>query len=212
MSQSGTNGSPIIYDSYGTGDLPVLSASDGPNGNPDPLSTIRIIGKQYLEFHNLKIENARFDTTGSDDDKSFGIYLQSFKSLPGSGNFEDAVLFNYFRFSNLVVQNIYSVNSSGTAFNNIYTTGIYFIDAFVNDVIIEDCYFTDIERCGIWLRKYVSDAIIRNNKFIDLGGSGTIISASKRVLYEKNIMRFTGSNSTNRYEAAWFSRYGSFEK
>jgi hypothetical protein len=198
VSQSGTNGSPIIYDSYGTGDLPVLSASDGPNGNPDPLSTIRIIGKQYLEFHNLKIENARFDTTGSDDDKSFGIYLQSFKSLPGSGNFEDAVLFNYFRFSNLVVQNIYSVNSSGTAFNNIYTTGIYFIDAFVNDVIIEDCYFTDIERCGIWLRKYVSDAIIRNNKFIDLGGSGTIISASKRVLYEKNIMRFTGSNSDPR--------------
>ncbi|GAA4812838.1 right-handed parallel beta-helix repeat-containing protein [Litoribaculum gwangyangense] len=198
VSQSGANGAPIIYDSYGTGDLPVLSASDGPNGNPDPLSTIRIIGKQYLEFHNLKIENARFDTTGTDDDKSFGIYIQSFKTLPGSGNFEDAVLFNYFRFSNLVVQNIYSVNSNGTAFNNIRTTGIYFLDAFVNDVIIEDCYFTDIERCGIWLRKYVSDAIIRNNKFIDLGGSGTIISASKRVLYEKNLMRFTGSNSDPR--------------
>ncbi len=197
-SQSGTEGAPIVYDSYGTGDLPILSASDGPNGMPDPLSTIRIIGKQYLEFHNLQIENGRFDTTGTDDDKSYGIYIQSFKSLPGSGDFEDAVLFNYFRFSNLMVKNVYSVDSSGTAFNNIYTTGIYFLDAFVNDVIIEDCYFTDIERCGIWLRKYVSDAIIRNNKFIDLGGSGTIISASKRVLYENNLMRFTGSDSDPR--------------
>jgi len=54
---------------------------------------------------------------------------------------------------------------------------------------------------GIWLRQYVSDAIIRNNKFIDLGGSGTIISSSKRVLYEKNLMRFTGSNSDSRMTA-----------
>jgi hypothetical protein len=121
--------------------------------------------------------------------------------LPPSNNFEDRALFKHFRFSNLKLQNIYSVNSTGTLFNDIRTTGIYFFDAFVNDVIIEDCYFTDIERTGIWLRRYVSDAIIRNNKFIDLGGSGTIISVSKRVLYEKNIMRFTGSDSDSRMTA-----------
>lgn len=199
VSYSGTDGFPIVYDSYGTGDLPILSASNGNNGIPDPLSTIKILGKQYLEFHNLRIENERFDATaGSPNDQSFGIYIQSFKTLPGSGNFEDTVLFKHFRFSNLKIQNIYSVNSSGTAFNNIYTSGIYFIDAFVNDVIIENCYFTDIERCGIWLRRYVSDAIIRNNNFIDTGGSGAIISVSKRVLYEKNLMRFTGSDSDSR--------------
>lgn len=199
VSYSGTDGFPIVYDSYGTGDLPILSASNGNNGISDPLSTIKILGKQYLEFHNLTIENERFDAaTGSPNDQSFGIYIQSFKTLPTSGNFEDAVLFKHFRFSNLRIQNIYSVNSAGTAFNNIYTSGIYFIDAFVNDVIIEDCYFTDIERCGIWLRRYVSDAIIRNNNFIDTGGSGTIISVSKRVLYEKNLMRFTGSDSDSR--------------
>jgi hypothetical protein len=202
VSYSGTDGFPIIYDSYGAGDLPVLTASDGANGIPDALSTIKIIGKQYLEFHNLQIENERSDTeVGSDDDKSFGIYISSWKSLPGSGDFEDAVLFNHFRFSNLKFQNIYSVNSTATTFNNIRTTGIYFLDAFVNDVVIEDCYFTNIERTGIWLRKYVSDAVIRNNKFIDLGGSGTIISVSKRVLYEKNIMRFTGSDTDPRMTA-----------
>ena len=199
VSYSGINGAPIIYDSYGTGHVPVLTASDGNNGLADPLSTIKIIGKQYLEFHNLQIENERFDTEpGSPDDQAFGIYFQSFKTLPGSGNFEDAVLFKHLRFSNLKFQNIYAVNSTGTAFNNIKTSGIYLLDAFVNDVIIEDCYFTNIERCGIWLRKYSSDAIIRNNEFIDLGGSGTIISSSKRVLYEKNVMRFTGSNADSR--------------
>ena len=199
VSYSGAIGFPIIYDSYGAGDLPLLTASNGSNGIPDPLSTIKIIGKQYLEFHNLRIENERFDAAvGSPNDQSFGIYIQSFKTLPASGNFEDAVLFKHFRFSNLVVQNIYSLGSSTTDFDSIYSSGIYFLDAFVNDVIIEDCYFTDLERTGIWLRKYVSDAIIRNNKFIDTGGSGTILSATKRVLYEKNLMRFTGSGTDSR--------------
>lgn len=199
VSYSGTNGFPIVYDSYGVGDLPLLTASNGNNGIPDPLSTIRIIGKQYLEFHNLRIENERFDAAaGSPNDQSFGIYIQSFKTLPASGNFEDAVLFKHLRFSNLKVQNIYSLGSSGTDFDSIYSSGIYFLDAFVNDVIIEDCYFTDLERTGVWLRKYVSDAIIRNNEFIDTGGSGTILSATKRVLYEKNLMRFTGSDTDSR--------------
>jgi hypothetical protein len=193
VSYSGTNGFPIVYDSYGVGELPLLTASNGNNGVPDPLSTIRILGKQYLEFHNLRIENERFDAAaGSPNDQSFGIYYQSFKTLPSSGNFEDAVLFKHFRFSNLVVQNIYSLGSSTTDFDSIYSSGIYFLDAFVNDVIIEDCYFTDLERTGVWLRKYVSDAIIRNNEFIDTGGSGTILSATKRVLYEKNLMRLQG--------------------
>ena len=199
VSYSGTSGFPIVYDSYGAGDLPVLTASNGSNGVADPLSTIKIIGKQYLEFKNLKIENERFDAeVGSPNDQSFGIYYQSFKTLPASKNFEDAALSKYFRFSNLVVQNIYSLGSSTTDFDSIYSSGIYFLDAFVNDVIIENCYFTDLERTGIWLRKYVSDAIIRNNEFIDTGGSGTILSATKRVLYEKNLMRFTGSDTDSR--------------
>ncbi|WP_310559478.1 right-handed parallel beta-helix repeat-containing protein [Flavobacterium sp.] len=199
VSYSGTLGKPIVYDSYGTGDLPVLTASNGSNGIADPLSTIKIEGKQYLEFRNLTIENERFDTaSGSPDSQAYGIYFRSWKTLPTSKNFEDTTLFKYFRFSNLRFQNIYSVNSVGTAFDDINTSGIQFFNAFANDVIIEDCSFTDIERVGIWLRQYVSDAIVRNNKFIDLGGSGTIISSSKRVLYEKNLMRFTGSDSDSR--------------
>lgn len=199
ISYSGTVGLPIVYNSYGTGNLPILTASNGSNGIADPLSTIKIIGKQYLEFHNLQIENERFDAeSGSPNDQAYGIYYQSFKTLPVSKDFEDAVLFKHFRFSNLVVRNVYSLGSSTTNFDSIYTSGIYFIDAFVNDVIIENCYFTDIERTGIWLRKYVSDAIIRNNKFIDTGGSGTIMSATKRVLYENNLMRFTGSDTDSR--------------
>jgi Right handed beta helix region len=199
VSYSGTNGLPIVYDSYGTGDLPILTASNGKNGIADPLSTIKIIGKQYLEFHNLTIENERFDSeAGSPNDQAYGIYYQSFKTLPASKNFEDAVLSKYFRFSNLVLRNIYSLGSANTDFDSIYSSGIYFIDAFVNDVIIENCYFTDLERTGIWLRRYVSDAIIRNNKFIDTGGSGTIMSATKRVLYENNLMRFTGSDADSR--------------
>ena len=200
ISYSGSIGSPIIYDSYGTGNLPVLRASNGDNGIADPRSTIRIIGKEYLEFHNLQIENERFDTDGnsSNDDKSYGIYFQSFLTLPPSKDFEDRNLFKYFRFSNLRFQNIYSISSTNTSFNSIRTSGLHFFDAFVNDVIVEDCFFTDIERTGVWLRRYGSDIIIRNNSFIDIGGSATILSQTKRVLYENNIMRFTGSKTDSR--------------
>jgi hypothetical protein len=118
--------------------------------------------------------------------------------LPASKNFEEETLSKYFRFSNLHFENIYSLGIDGVEFNKVRTTGIYFDDAFANDVIVEDCYFTDLQRTGVWLKRYVSDAVIRNNKFIDLGGSGTIISASKRVLYEHNIMRFSGSESDSR--------------
>ena len=78
VSHSGTNGAPIVYDSYGTGALPILSASNGSNGTADPLSTIDILDQEYLEFHNLHIENERFDAApNADDDKSFGILIHS---------------------------------------------------------------------------------------------------------------------------------------
>jgi hypothetical protein len=209
VANSGIENLPIVFDSYGDGNLPILSGSNGDDGTADPRSTIRIIGKEYLEFHNLQIENERFDTDGneSNDDKAFGIYFQSFLTLPSSENFEDRNLFKHFRFSNLRFQNIYAISSTNTTFNNIRTSGLYFLDAFVNDVIVENCYFTDIERTGVWLRKYASDVIIRNNKFIDIGGSGTILSQTKRVLYENNIMRFTGSKTdvrmTGRGSGMW---------
>ena len=121
VSYSGNLGSPIIYDSYGTGDLPILTASNGSNGIADPLSTIKIIGKQYLEFHNLQIENERFDTkSGVPDDTSYGIYYLSYKTVPVSGNPEDAVLTQNLKFTNLVVQNVYSLGSGGTNFDSIY--------------------------------------------------------------------------------------------
>ena len=202
VNYSGAENAPIIFDSYGTGEKPILSGSNGDNGIPDPLATINIVGKGYLEFKNLHIENERFDkATGADDDKSFGIYYRSFKTVPPSGNFEDGQMAKHLYFSNLTLKNIYSLGSLGTAFDDIRTSGIYIWDAFVNDVIVENCYFTDIERVGVWLRRYVSDAVIKDNQFINLGGSGTIISVSKRVLYERNLMRFTGSNSDARMTA-----------
>ncbi|WP_445747688.1 hypothetical protein [Polaribacter sp.] len=202
VNYSGVENAPIIFDSFGIGAKPILSGSNGNNGVPDPLATINIVGKGYLEFRNLHIENERFDkATGADDDKSFGIYYRSFKTLPSSGNFEDGQMAKHLYFSNLTLQNIYSLGSSGTAFDDIRTSGIYIWDAFVNDLIVENCYFTNIERVGIWLRRYVSDAVIKDNQFINLGGSGAIFSVSKRVLFERNLMRFTGSNSDARMTA-----------
>lgn len=196
---SGSATSPIVFDSYGIGNLPILSGSDGSNGVADPICTIYIQAKSHLEFKNLQIENERFDAkSGVPNDQSYGIYYLSYKTVPASGNPEDAVLTENMKFTNLVVQNVYSLGSGGTNFDSIYTSGIYLYNAFVKNVTVENCYFTDIERTGLWLRGYVFDALIKNNKFIATGGSGTILSQTRRVLYENNLMRFTGSDADPR--------------
>jgi hypothetical protein len=110
--------------------LPILSGSDGSNGIEDPICTIYIQAKSHLEFKNLQIENERFDTkSGVPDDTSYGIYYLSFKTVPASGNPENAVLTENLKFTNLVVQNVYSLGSSGTNFDSIYSSGIYFYNA-----------------------------------------------------------------------------------
>jgi hypothetical protein len=130
VAYSGSATSPIVFDSYGTGNLPILSGSDGSNGIEDPICTIYIQAKSHLEFKNLQIENERFDTkSGVPDDTSYGIYYLSFKTVPASGNPENAVLTENLKFTNLVVQNVYSLGSSGTNFDSIYSSGIYFYNA-----------------------------------------------------------------------------------
>lgn len=216
---SGSTGAPIIYKDYGTGNLPILSGSTGNDGVPDPLTTVLIVDQSFLEFKNLHIRNERFDTMeGVDDDKSFGIlnYTEQLGAhkvgvngkLPeGYGNKEyeaaiantDSLSFNeHLYFSNLYFDKVYSLGLDGIPFNSVRSTAIYFEESFARDVIIEDSYFTDLQRTGIWLRRWSSDVIIRNNDFVNIGGSGAILSVSNRILYEGNYMQFCGANSDAR--------------
>ncbi|WP_369048930.1 right-handed parallel beta-helix repeat-containing protein [Tenacibaculum sp. UWU-22] len=212
VNYSGTETAPIVYDSYGSGDLPILSASTGDDGVPDPLTTIQITDKSFLEFKNLHIRNERFDSMeGVDDDKSFGIYCYSEqeglgshkagvnRDLPtGISDYEDLQFSKHLYFSNLYFDKIYGVAADGVDFNKVRTSAMYLEESATKDIVIENSYFTDMQRTGIWLRRWATDVVIRNNTFIAIGGSGAILSKSRRVLYEGNIMRFCGSKADSR--------------
>ncbi|NME70433.1 sulfatase-like hydrolase/transferase [Flammeovirga aprica] len=216
---SGVDGAPIVYKDYGSGALPILSGSTGNDGVPDPLTTFLIIDQSYLEFSNLHIRNERFDAMdGVDNDKAFGILCYTEQlgphkvgvngALPtGYSNkqYEEAILntdtlaYNeHLYFSDLYFDKVYSLGLDGIPFNSVRSTAIYLEEALARDVIIEDSYFTDLQRTGIWLRRWSSDVIIRNNQFVDIGGSGAILSVSNRILYESNYMQFCGANSDGR--------------
>ncbi|NME68994.1 Ig-like domain-containing protein [Flammeovirga aprica] len=194
---SGEEGNAILYTTYGNGEKALLTASTGNDGVPDPLSTIDIVDQSYLEFENLRIQNERFDAfAGAPDDMAFGILYTSNKTI--EGDFEEAELSKHIHMRNLYVDNVYSLGIDGVDFNAVRTSGIYFEEALVSDVIIENSYFTNIQRVGVWMRKWLTDVIVRNNEFTDIGGSGAIFSNSRRVMYEHNLMLFNGSDSDDR--------------
>ncbi|NLR93723.1 sulfatase-like hydrolase/transferase [Flammeovirga agarivorans] len=216
---SGIENASIIYKDYGNGALPILSGSTGNDGVPDPLTTILIVDQSFLEFKNLHIRNERFDAMeGVDNDKAFGIlnYTEQLgehkagvngKLPTGYSNKEfekaieetDTLSFNeHLYFSNLYFDKVYSLGLDGIPFNSVRSTAIYLEESFAKDIIIEDSYFTDLQRTGIWVRRWSTDIIIRNNQFVDIGGSGAILSVSNRILYENNYMQFCGANSDSR--------------
>ncbi len=218
---SGSEGAPIVYTAYGSGPLPILSGSSGDSSDDiyDPVSTFLIVDKSFLEFKELHIRNERFDAKESDDEFSFGILCYSqqselgphvlgkSRSLPGvykddARQFEEAVIntpslnFNeHIYFSDLYFDKIYAARTSGIEFNQLRSTAIYFEESFTKDIIVENSYFTDLQRTGFWTRRWAADVIVRNNEFVNIGGSGTILSTSNRILYEGNKMLFNGSNS-----------------
>lgn len=221
---SGSAKKPIVITSYGIGAQPIFSGQVGPQQGGDYQEAILVHNQEHIHFFDLEIQNNRLSPrTGVRDQDAFGIYVLN----DGNRTLKD------YSFKKITVKNVYApkpiLKEKGEqAFNGLEVAGIRFFSSFntknniknIQGVLIEDCYFTDIQRLGVHIKhgggakshtskkqNCNSDIVLRNNKFHKTGGTCILPIRTYNCLIEKNIFDRPGDNSdprmANRGSAVW---------
>ncbi len=203
VNYSGTAGSNIVYTDYGEGNKPRLNGSGAEGG--DFTDVIYIENQEYIEISNLELTNNRkVPRPGTKDERSYGVHVRV--NQPESKS--------HFRIRNLTIMDIYPVTVEGVDFQYVDAAGVYFYvtenypdkEKHMRDIIVEDCLITRTCKFGVWIKHNgVSqdgvgndtinknmDIIIRNNHFLETGGSGITVSRAYNVLLENNLIRHSG--------------------
>ncbi|MBB6460426.1 Ig-like domain-containing protein [Flammeovirga kamogawensis] len=204
----GTEEKPIEISSYGEGELPIISGSGAIEGG-DYFEAIKYINVSHVIMSNIWIKNDRKNSDRSSwgAEKSFGILVVANKWATGISE-------------NLIFRELKITDVFGTSlpedFDALNVTGLRFesdsneVDKTITiqDVLIEDCYFSHIGKAGVWSihkGKGTEDNqvnrslnfIIKNNHFEKTGGSGIILSKVKNALVENNFFDHSGHSDPN---------------
>lgn len=222
VSASGSSEQPIVISNYATGEKPILDGSVAGDGKGSFLETILIVNKSNIEISNLHIRNPRNSARkGVPDTHANGIFLLN------DGN----EIIENFVFRNLTISEVFSVTDiNQVPFNAIQVTGIFAETTnsnpgstkYMENITVEDCYFSKIGKLGFWARRLFSSTetmardsiknrniIFRNNTVFENGGSGIVLSNAYNSLVESNIFEYTGSKiipdkMIGRGSGAWF--------
>ena len=201
---SGTEGNPITFKSYGSGNQPVISGSDHDNGGGDYREAILVENEDNMIFEDLEIQNHR-TTSRSDvgDLVSFGIQVIS--SSAGTKN--------NFTFRDMTFKNVYGLSwvdpGDQDAFNAFEVSGLTFKSSWagiINDVVVEDSYFTDLQRIGIHIKntsgktsdKRNTNIVVRRNDFFQIGGTCVLPIRTENCLIENNIFNQPGAKTNDK--------------
>ena len=203
---SGTADKPIVFTSYGSGNQPIISGSVGIGGGGDYQEAIYILNNDNMVFDDLEIQNNRLSSRSNvDDSDSFGIYVH---------NTGDEVM-NNFVFRNMTFKNVYAISqvdpSNQQAFNAFEVAGIrFFTDwnkSHINNVLVEDNYFTDLQRFGVHVKHSIggnsndnrhTNFVFKNNEFKEIGGTCILPSRVRNCLIENNIFDQPGAKTNSR--------------
>ena len=203
---SGSADKPIVFTSYGSGNQPIISGSVGVGGGGDYQEAIYILNNDNMVFDDLEIQNNRLASRSNiDDSDSFGIYVH---------NTGDEVM-NNFIFRNMTFRNVYAISqvdpSNQQAFNAFEVAGIrFFTDwnkSHINNVLVEDNYFTDLQRFGVHVKHSIggnsndnrhTNFIFKNNEFKEIGGTCILPSRVRNCLIENNIFDQPGATTNAR--------------
>ena len=202
---SGTNEEPIILTSYGIGEKPIISGSNHNDGGGDYKEAILVTNNDNIIFDNLEIQNHRtISRSGVGDLVSFGVLIEVNQSNNNLNNF---------LFRNMTFKNIYGLYwvdpSNQGAFNAFEVSGITFksgTGGIINNVIIEDSYFTDLQRIGIHIKniagktssKRNKNFVVRNNEFFQTGGTCVLPIRTENCLIENNIFNQPGAKTNDK--------------
>ena len=201
---SGTEGNPITFKSYESGNQPVISGSDHDDGGGDYREAILIENEDNMIFEDLEIQNHR-TTSRSDvgDLVSFGIQVIS--SSAGTKN--------NFTFRDMTFKNVYGLSwvdpGDQDAFNAFEVSGLTFKSSWagiINDVVVEDSYFTDLQRIGIHIKntsgktsdKRNTNIVVRRNEFFQIGGTCVLPIRTENCLIENNIFNQPGAKTNDK--------------
>ena len=201
---SGTEQSPITFTAYGTGNQPVISGSDHDDGGGDYREAILVENEDNMIFEDLEIQNHRTTSRSNVGDLvSFGIQVIS--SSAGTKN--------NFTFRDMTFKNVYGLYwvdpSNQSEFNAFEVSGLTFKSSWggiINNVVVEDSYFTDLQRIGIHIKntsgktsdKRNTNIVVRRNEFFQIGGTCVLPIRTENCLIENNIFNQPGARTNDK--------------
>ena len=202
---SGTEGNLITFTSYGSGNQPIISGSSHDDGGGDYREAILVNNHDNMVFDGLEIQNHRtISRSGVGDLVSFGIRIEV-----SSSNVD----LNNFSFRNMTFKNVYALYwvdpADQNAFNDFEVSGLTFISSWggiINNVIVEDSYFTDLQRIGVHIKntmgktstKRNTNFVFRNNEFFQIGGTCVLPVRTENCLIENNIFNQPGAKTNDK--------------
>ncbi|WP_430933844.1 T9SS type A sorting domain-containing protein [Saccharicrinis sp. 156] len=213
---SGSEDDPVVITAYGEGEKPIINGQVGAQAGGDYQEAIRIENCGNIIFDGIEVKNDRLVArSGVKDTDAFGISIH---------NSSDKTMKNLV-FRNITVRDVFAVQPmlSPEDFDAIQVSGIRFTSAKntvagkeknINGVIIEDSYFTNLQRLGIQFRggggnegigndsiNRIMNVVVRNNEFSYNGGTAVLPNGTYNCLIENNIFDHPGASTDPRMPA-----------
>ena len=194
---SGSSGSPIVINKYGTGNLPYIDGN-----SMTGTGVVYLYNQQYWEICNLEIVN---DAPAAGDRRGVRIEVNNYGTA------------NHIYLKNLNVHNI--KGTVGQSRSNKRTSGIGFgivsvanQESHFNDILVDGCTIQSCDNQGLifecvsgdgfqpgtpeWSAMKITNAVVRNNTISNISKNAMIIRLFDGGLVEHNLCYNTANGIT----------------
>ncbi|WNR46165.1 right-handed parallel beta-helix repeat-containing protein [Paenibacillus roseipurpureus] len=199
---SGSSGSPIIINQYGTGSKPIINGGGLVN-----TGAFRLYNQEYWEINNLEITNK-----GTTSGQKMGVSIEA----------KDIGTLNHIYLKNLVIHDVNGLqtdkqnggiwvhtygNVVQSKFDDIQITNntVYNTDR-AGIVVTSDWWCNpDVVTCGSTRPAYVpsTNVVVSNNFVYSLGGDGISIRDTSSPIVEYNVVHDANARSGDYNNAIW---------